>query len=181
MNIKSSISPDLFKTIIIGLSAIGVYTLWTTVDKQVNDWGFEPVYGQQNAQVVSPVREELSSLPIVVAKKQEASFSLDESVNDALIEAAFKEPEPIVAEESVEPVVTLGQRFFALYRPAISAVSAGGAVINGVFWQPGEPIASMVVHRADGTTVLPAIVSSSSNGVVISLGEEFIRLPFSGI
>ncbi|MDU4254435.1 hypothetical protein [Pseudomonas sp.] len=181
LKLQSGLSPNSTKLIICLAALIGVLTLWNGLKSRINSWTYQPVYGQQNHEAVTPVREDLVALPIVIAKSDAATPPAAEGITDADIDAAFKapEPEPEKAKEAA-PVISIGQQFQALYRPVVSAVGGGGAIINGNFWSVGEAITSMPVRTRDGAVVSPVVSAASKSGVTVRLGSESITLPFAG-
>jgi len=181
MKLQNTMSPSLIKMVIAGAAMIGVMTLWSGIKARIVSWSYEPVYGQQNHELVAPVREELYSLPIVIAKSEDNAESKSGEITDADIEAAFRVPEPVVEEEApAAPVMTLVQQFLAVYRPVVNAISGGGAFINGKFWSVGESVVVMPIRARDGQLIVPVLSGVTSNGVVLRLGQEVITLPFAG-
>lgn len=181
MKLQNTMSPNLIKMVVAGAAMIGVLTLWSGIKARIVTWSYEPVYGQQNHEPVAPVREELYSLPIVIAKSEEAAESNAGDISDADIEAAFRAPEPLVEEEApVAPVMTLMQQFLAVYSPVVNAISGGGAFINGKFWSVGESVVVMPIRARDGQLIVPVLSGVTSNGVALRLGQEVITLPFAG-
>lgn len=127
-------SPELTKVIIIAGGLLIALTAWNTLHKHMDNWAGSPVYGEHQQQVVAPEREELKSLPIVVANEaQHIDLNSDLDSSEAAIQKAFMVP---VVEEVVEeePKVSLVQQLLALHKPSIAAIGGGGVIINGHFW-----------------------------------------------
>ncbi|WP_326430488.1 hypothetical protein VQ574_21245 (plasmid) [Stutzerimonas frequens] len=181
MKIQNSMSPNLIKVVIVGAAMIGVLTLWNGLKSRIVNWGYEPVYGQQNHEPVVPVREELYSLPIVIAKNDDNPDSTNSQITDADIEAAFRVPAPAVEEVAeVEPELSLSQSFLSLYRPVVNAISGDGAFINGQFWSIGESVVAMPIRSRDGQLFVPVVYGVRSGVVSLKAGDEVINLPFKG-
>jgi len=143
---------------------------------------YQPIYGEQAATTAEAAREELYSLPIVVARS-EAGARSESALDDADIEAAFREPIVVVEEDAPEdksPVATLSQQFLALYRPVVNGVSNSGAIVNGQFWSVGESMVTLSVRTVSGEALVPRLRSIGSSSVVVALGEESLSLAFSG-
>lgn len=177
---KSSLSPQHLKLIVIGAGLLGLWTIWGMVQSKVGDLRHQPIYGEQGPSTEQALREELYSLPIVVSRS-DASSQSELVMNDAAIEAAFREPVVEISEEESdkEPAkVTLTQQFIVRYRPVVNAVSNNGAVINGQFWSIGEGIASLPLHTSAGEVVIPRLRAVSAKHVVMTLGDESVSLDF---
>lgn len=178
MQIKSSLSPQHMKLIVIGAGLLGLLTVWDVVQKKIADLAYQPVYGEQAPATTEVLREELYSLPIVVAKSETKALGESE-ISDADIEAAFRKPVFEEPEEASEPVkVTLSQQFLALYRPVVNGVSGNGAIVNGQFWSVGERMASMPLRASSGEVLMPKIQAIGIDKVVIGLGDESLPLNF---
>ncbi|MCF6783444.1 hypothetical protein [Stutzerimonas stutzeri] len=177
--LKSSLSPQLMK-IVVGVACILVLLVtWQTIQQKVHDLRYQVVYGEQSHVDVLQERPDLHSLPIVMAKSDEPTL-VNESINDAEIEAAFREPvfEPIVEEEPLK--VPLTTQLVLLYSPKINGVSSNGAIVNNRFWSIGEPMVSMTLKDDKGRVVTPRIVRVGALEVVLSVDGESLSLPFNG-
>lgn len=170
-------SPELTKVIIIGGGLLIALTAWNTVHKHMDNWAGSPVYGEHQQQVVAPEREELKSLPIVVANEaQHIDLNSDLDSSEAAIQKAFMVP---VVEEVVEeePKVSLVQQLLALHKPSIAAIGGGGVIINGHFWAINEQIQTMPVRDSAGMVFYP-IVAGVRDGVLLKVGDEEVNLPY---
>lgn len=170
-------SPELTKVIIIAGGLLIALTAWNTLHKHMDNWAGSPVYGEHQQQVVAPEREELKSLPIVVANEaRHIDLNSDLDSSEAAIQKAFMVP---VAEEVVEeePKVSLVQQLLALHKPSIAAIGGGGVIINGHFWAINEQIQTMPVRDNAGMVFYP-IVANVRDGVLLRVGDEEVKLPY---
>lgn len=183
MNIRESISPSVFKNMIIVIGLFVVFSVWQSVSKRVADLRYERIYGESFSDNSKADNIDLKSLPIVVARST-AKASSRKTINEQAIEDAFKVPEfvPVIEDgedEALEaPKATIAEQLFLTYRPAVSAIGRQGAVINGVFWRTGEKIDSMAVRLESGETVNPFISKVLRDQVVLKVDGEVLTLPF---
>jgi len=175
--LKSTVSPQLMRFIIAGACLLGLTIIWQTVQQKVHDLRFQAVYGEQSQAQALPIRADLYSLPIVMAKS-DAPVEVGGIINDAEIEAAFREPKVEPVEEAEPPKVSLSQQLIFLYSPKVNGVSSNGAIVNGQFWAIGEPMVNMGIRDALGGLVTPRISSIGSGQVVLTLDDESLILPF---
>lgn len=182
MKINESISPSLFKKMAIVIGLFIVYAVWQGVNTKIAELRYQPVYGESFTSAERIETIDLQSLPIVVA--QSVVKGVDSgAIDDQAIEDAFKLPE--FSDEDIEieleskgPEITAATKMFLTYRPAVSAISKRGAVINGIFWNVGEKINSMPVALDTGEIALPILASISRNKAVLSVNGEKLTLPF---
>lgn len=178
MKINESISPSVFKNVALVLGLFLAFSLWQFGSREVSDFRYQPVFGEQFANSSTEEPIDLKALPIVLAQSENKGVDVKD-MNDLAIEAAFKVPEFVeIEEEVVEPKITMAQQFFARYQPRVVALTAKGAIINGVFWRTGEPLAAMPVMQEDGQYVFPVLAAVSRNQAVIKVSDETVTLPF---
>jgi len=175
MKINESISPSVFKNLIILVGIFLVFSAWKAIEARVADIRYLPVYGESFSNDEQASKVDLKSLPIVVAKS--VLKSIDNTVvNDLVIEQAFKVPEFVELEVEEPTKISVSERMFLTYRPAVMAVSPTGAIISGVFWRVGEQIKSMPVTSDEGV-IYPVIGSVSRSQVVLKISDEVLTLP----
>lgn len=180
IQMKSSLSPHHLKLVVIGAGIFVLVAVWDVVQERVSNLNYQPIYGEQGGTSAEALREELYSLPIVVARSESANYSESE-ISDADIEAAFREPVVEVPEtEEAKPVkITLTQQFLALYRPVVDALASNGAIVNGQFWSIGEAMVSMPLRTSSGDIVIPRMRSIGAARVVVDLGDESLSIDFA--
>lgn len=176
MKVSEGMSPAVFKNMSLVIGLFIVYTVWQGVNNKIADFRYEPVYGESFASAGDAEKVDLKSLPIVIAQS-DVVVADDNVLNEQAIENAFKIPE-FATEEVDEPKITVAEKMFLSYRPAVSAITNNGAVINGVFWKVGEKMNTMPVMLETGEFVFPVIAGVSRSRVVLRVSGEKLTLPF---
>ncbi len=181
MKINESISPSVFKNLIIVAGLFLVFSIWQAGSKKLAELRYETVYGESFAGSEQQDVVGLESLPIVVAESVSEAGS-DKNINDLTIENAFKVPEKAEVDDSIdvisEPKLTVSESFYMTYRPAVYGVSVNGAIINGVYWKVGEKMETMPILLEDGIAAQPYISKVFRDKVVLNVGGETLSLPF---
>lgn len=177
-----SLSPDFAKLLMALLGVVLAVVSWNVLTKRINDLRYEQVLGEHHAVDVAAAREDLAVLPIVVANSLPNQSALPVT-NDMLIESAFRKPEPVVVPASEqeaprERVYTLAQQLVARYRPSVSAITNGGAFINGAFWQQREAILNMPIVASTGQKLYPMIAQMTDKSVTLAIADETLLLSF---
>lgn len=177
ISIGNSIPPQTFRFLMMGACVLGLYATWDVLQSKVQELRYLPVLGEQSHSQAVAERDELQSLPIVMARNE---YPVDEvgQISDEAIEAAFNTP--VVEVDEPEPVkFNMAQQLIMRFRPVVSALSTNGAVINGQFWSVGESIANMPLRASDGRIVTPSVASVGSVGVVLAIEGETVNLTFN--
>ncbi|MBA1280201.1 hypothetical protein [Stutzerimonas stutzeri] len=177
--LSTSVPPQALRAFTLGACALGLIATWDVVQKKVQELAFQPVYGEQTHATAVAVRDELYSLPIVMAKS-DVPVEEGSAISDAAIEAAFRKPIVEIDDDEPEPVkVSLAHQLIMQYRPYVNGLSTNGAIVNGQFWSVGEPMATMPMRNAMGQIVTPKIESIISGRVVLSIADEALTLTFN--